>query len=153
MKRYQIILVCALMLIGTSCSSKPTNKKLSVLTVAVAGDHVFVGEAISFGIHGNFSISSITSPSINCTGRFRYKLRTSKGKATYSCDNDMSGALRIKPDGPIKGSGTGESPLGKMTTLFGYNLDQINELLLFPHQGQLTYTNSAFKLVYPNDPT
>ena len=65
----------------------------------------------------------------------------------------MNGVLRLKPEGAIKGSGKGETPLGIMTTLFGYNLTQINERLSFPQQGRLTYANNEFKLIYPTGPT
>lgn len=147
MKMPKEIGILLLVLFVSACSTTPPTKKMGVLVVAIAGDHVFVGEALSWGYKGSFTMTTITKPTMACHGRFRYRLRSDWGKAYYSCDNDMEGSLRISPEGVNRGSGTGLSDLGPMEALFGYSLYRINERLVFPNQKHLVYSGKEFVLV------
>ena len=122
-------------------------RSLGYLTVAVVGDHVLVGEATSFGFNGTFSVAAVTAEPMSCTGRFRYRGRSSRGKATYSCDNALSGTLQIEMRDSARGTARGDTAMGPMVALYGYDVDQVNARLTFPGGQRLAWAGEAYRLI------
>ncbi len=133
-------------LLSTGCASEvTTTRKAGILTIAVAGDVVFIGRARTFGTDGTFRMSSLESDPIECTGRFRY-LGLPNGTARFSCSNNDKGTVRIQSEGYLIGTGSGTSSLGPVQIAFGYSVREVNNRLKLPDGKVLRVHNQGILL-------
>jgi hypothetical protein len=140
----RILFICAAILLS-ACSTSVRKSNLNVFTVAVAGNQVLVGESITFGTNGTFSMKSINGEPISCKGKFVYD-QLPKGRAKFSCSNGETGNLRIRAEGDLSGTGQGTSSLGPVQIIFGYSLPAVNSKLRFPDSKQLKVVENQYVL-------
>lgn len=145
-------LLLSLILALTGCSSSTSgapsagSASFTILTVAVAGERVFIGGSKSFGREGSFSLVSMTGPRIDCSGTFRYH-HPPRGRAVFTCSNGESGMVRLQSEGNLIGSGEGSSTFGPVAILFGHSLDEVNSRLPLPPGARLAEVDGNVRLI------
>lgn len=132
------------------CVSQTTTRTAGFLTVAAAGDIVFIGRARTFGTDGTFRMRSLDPEPIECTGRFRYSSPPS-GRARFSCSNEEKGTLRIESEGGLRGTGSGTSSFGPVQIIFGYSIREVNRRLKFPDGKILSIVGQGILLQAPQN--
>ncbi len=146
--------LATLILTGVSgCASDQARRQIGLLTIAVAGERVFVGRARTFGKEGSFVMQSLADEPVECRGRFTYD-RPPSGRARFSCSNGEDGRARIESEGPTLGHGRGRSSTGdEIELVFGYTVVEANSRLTLPAGKRLVVHESGIGLVDdPRDP-
>ena len=115
-----------------ACATQHEPARPGVLTIAVAGETILVGQSNPLGTRGTFRLVSITDIPMQCSGQFNYH-NMPHGRARFSCANGDKGAVKLLLDGTINGTGKGDSSLGPVQLVFGYSIDQANERLQLPN--------------------
>lgn len=134
----------AALLVG--CAYETSPEAGGVLTVATVRDHVLIGHARTLGTTGSFELQSVYGGALTCEGRFRYP-RPPDGTAYFDCSDGQNGSVRIRAEGNLTGEGVGDSAMGRIHVVYGYSIDEMNDLLTLPAGSTLVQGERGIGLV------
>ncbi len=139
-------LMAAMPFLLCGCVADPLQPTGGVLTVATVRDLVLIGTSTTLGDTGSFELQSVYGPALHCAGRFRYQPFPA-GIAFFDCSDGQSGRIRIRAEGYLTGEGSGDSDMGSVHVVYGYSVEEMNELLDLPPGTRLVQDDRGVGLV------